>query len=102
MMAKGYFNKMVKKQQVLFTIKWTVRGSKKNVFHWLTSLFGAFLIVVFYFVLCSGSKQMFVQKYVFVTLTNINAGFYAPATIQRVTIQRLKFIATIVFDHGNS
>ena len=45
---------------------------------------------------------MFVQKYVFVTLNNINAGFYAPATIQRVTIQRLKFIATIVFDHGNS
>ena len=43
---------------------------------------------------------MFVQKEVFVTLNNVFAGFYAPATIQRVTIQRLKFIATIVFDHS--
>lgn len=43
---------------------------------------------------------MFVQKEVFVTLNNIFAGFYAPATTQRVTIQRLKFIVTIVFDHS--
>lgn len=38
---------------------------------------------------------MFVQKEVFVTLNNVFAGFYAPATIQR-----LKFIATVVFDHS--
>ena len=43
---------------------------------------------------------MFVQKEVFLTLNNIFAGFYAPAKTQRVTFQRLKFIATIVFDHS--